>query len=110
MAAFPVSVAGRLPQQKFRGLRGVHAPYGLPARGVARATLSLRSFGRIVTSPAVPLATGWNDSCRVGIAPTEDRHLGTAHSDSAFHFGRRSIPGELRSGRVARTGDRATTR
>ncbi len=37
------------------------------------ATLSIRSFGSIVTSTAAPIATGWSDSCRVGFAPTEDR-------------------------------------
>jgi hypothetical protein len=79
-AAFPVSVPGRLPRRTFRGLLSVHARYGLPARGAACATLSIGSFGRIVTSPAAPLATGWNDSCRVGLAPTEDRHLCTAHT------------------------------
>jgi hypothetical protein len=81
-AAFPVSVPGRLPHQTFRGLLGVHSRYGLPARGVAYATLSIRSFGSIVTSTAAPIATGWNDSCRVGLAPTEDRHLSTAHTDT----------------------------
>ena len=35
-AAFPVSVAGRLPHYPFRGLLSVHSRYGLPARGVAK--------------------------------------------------------------------------
>jgi hypothetical protein len=83
-AAFPVSMAGRLPHQTFRGLLGVHSRYGLPARGAASTALSIRSFGSIVPSTAVPIATGWNDSCRVGIAPTEDRRLGTAHTDTSF--------------------------
>jgi len=83
-AAFPVSVPGRLPHQTFRGLLGVHSRYGLPARGAAWTALSIRSFGSIVTSTAAPIATGWNDSCRVGIAPTEDRRLGTAHTDTDF--------------------------
>ena len=29
------------------------------------------SFSRFVTSTTVPIATGWNDSCRVGFSPTE---------------------------------------
>ena len=41
--------------------------------------LSIESFGDIVTSIAAPIATGWSESCRVGIAPTEDRRLCTAH-------------------------------
>ena len=28
---------------------------------------------------AVPIATGWNDICRVGLAPTGTVHLCTAH-------------------------------
>jgi hypothetical protein len=34
-AAFPDSVAGRLPRCAFRGLLGVHSRYGLLARGIA---------------------------------------------------------------------------
>ncbi len=26
-----------------------------------------------------PVASGWSDSCRVGLAPTEERRLSTAH-------------------------------
>ena len=37
-------------------------------------------FSRFVTSTTVPIATGWNDPCRVGFAPTEVVHLCTAHS------------------------------
>src|SRR5258708_12569211 len=43
-----------------------------------RTTLSIEGFGDLVTSIAAPIATGWSESCRVGIAPTEDRHLFTA--------------------------------
>ena len=60
-AAFPVFTAGRLPRSAFRGLLGVHSRYGLPARGVARATLSIGGFGGFVTSTAAPIATGWSD-------------------------------------------------
>ena len=35
-AAFPIPLLGRLPHYAFRGLLGVHACYGLPARGVAQ--------------------------------------------------------------------------
>ncbi len=27
-----------------------------------------------------PVASGWSDSCRVGLAPTEERRLSTAHT------------------------------
>src|SRR5260370_40726243 len=82
-SAFAGSVAGRLPRQTFRGLLGVHSRYGLPARGAAWTALCIGSFGSIVTSTAVPIATGWNDSLRVGIAPTEERRRGTWHTDTS---------------------------
>jgi len=37
------------------------------------------SGGRFVTSTTAPMATGWSDSCRVGLAPTERSRLFTAH-------------------------------
>src|SRR5260370_22509996 len=48
------------------------------------SALSIEGFGDLVTSIAAPIATGWSESCRVGIAPTEDRHLDTAHTDTDF--------------------------
>lgn len=65
---------------RFRGLLGVHSRYGLVTRGAAGATLSTRGFGKVVTSPTARIATGWSASCRVGIAPTEDQCLITAHN------------------------------
>ena len=53
--------------------------YGLPARGVAYATLCTEGFSDFVTSIAAPIATGWNDSCRAGFTPAEDARLFTAH-------------------------------
>ena len=40
-----------------------------------KAALYTRGFGEFVTSPAAPIATGRSESCRVGLAPTEDRRL-----------------------------------
>ncbi len=60
-AAFPVFTAGRLPHRAFRGLLSVHSRYGLPARGVAKATLSIEGSGGFVASTAAPIATGWSD-------------------------------------------------
>jgi hypothetical protein len=37
--------------------------------------LSIEGFSDVAAS----IATGWSDNCRVGFAPTEDRHLITAH-------------------------------
>jgi hypothetical protein len=44
-AAFPMSEAGPLPQQMFRGLLSVHARYGLPARYLVQSTSVLSIHG-----------------------------------------------------------------
>jgi hypothetical protein len=47
-----------------------------PANSLSRqAALSIEGFNDIVTSIAAPIATGWNDSCRAGIAPAENARL-----------------------------------
>ena len=46
------------------------------------AARCIEGFGDFVTSIAAPIATGWSESCRVGMAPTEDQRLCTAHNDS----------------------------
>jgi hypothetical protein len=38
-------------------------------------TLSVGGFSGFIAFTTAPIATGWSDSCRVGIAPTEDRRL-----------------------------------
>ena len=52
-------------------------------------------FSRFVTSTTVPIATGWNDPCRVGFAPTEAAHLCTAHFITAGYES--LFPGSSRS-------------
>jgi len=79
MSAFPVIQAGRLPHHPFRGLLSVYSRYGLHTRQVPCRTLYTEGFSRFVTSTTAPIATGWSDSCRVGIAPTERPCLCTAH-------------------------------
>ncbi len=37
-------------------------------------------FSHFITSMTAPVASGWSDSCRVGLAPTEERRLSTAHT------------------------------
>jgi hypothetical protein len=37
-------------------------------------------FSHFVTSMTAPIASGWSDSCRVGLAPIEERRLVTAHT------------------------------
>src|SRR5215831_6894393 len=39
------------------------------------ATLCIEGFGSFVTSTAAPIATGRSESCRVGLAPTEELRL-----------------------------------
>ena len=39
-----------------------------------------RGFSYFVTSIAAPIATGWSNSYRVGLKPTEKRRLTTAHT------------------------------
>ncbi len=48
------------------------------------AVLSIEGSGSFVTSATAPIATGWSNSCQVGIAPTEERHLFTAHGHPGF--------------------------
>ena len=75
----PESQAGRLPHCPFRGLLDVHCSLR-PVRSLSPfGPFSIGSFNRFVASAAVPTATGWNDPCRVGFAPTGTVHLCTAH-------------------------------
>jgi hypothetical protein len=38
-----------------------------------------RRLWRLVASTTTPIATGWSESCRVGLAPTRTTDLVTAH-------------------------------
>src|SRR5262249_35223759 len=60
-AAFPVKKSGRLLQLLFRGLLSVHSCYGLHARRIANAILSIESSDRFVASTVVSIATGWSE-------------------------------------------------
>jgi hypothetical protein len=83
-AAFPKCLVGRLPRTSFRGLYGVHITLR-PARSPHRlAACCLEGFDGFVTSTAAPIATGWSDLCRVGITPTEEPRLCTAHGHPSF--------------------------
>ena len=84
-SAFPVSLAGRLPHQIFRGLLSVRSRYGLHARQVPYRTLYTRGFSRFVTSTTAPVATGRSDSCRAGFAPAERQRLITAHNENPLN-------------------------
>ena len=126
IAITPVGPLGafvaRLPQQRrpspssrrvgshinlFEACSAFTARYGLHARQVPCRTLYTGSFNRFVTSTTVPIATGWNDSCRVGIAPTEKsrlpRRTGTSDLFVNVHLGT-----EMHSFIVANLGNRTT--
>jgi hypothetical protein len=81
-AAFPLLVQDRRTHWTFRGLLNVHSRHGLPARCIAKAThLSrrLRRFRHLRRrSDSYRLE---RPSCRLGIAPTEEQHLYTAHTN-----------------------------
>jgi hypothetical protein len=74
-------VQGRRTHWTFRGLLDVHSRYGLPARCIAKATHLSRRLRRFCClhrrSDSYRLE---RTSCRVGVAPTEDQHLFTAHT------------------------------
>jgi hypothetical protein len=55
-------------------------------------TLSIGGFSGFIASTTAPIATGWSDSCRVGIAPTGNRRL----SRRTEKCGLRVHPGEYR--------------
>jgi hypothetical protein len=79
ISAFPEIMAGRLPHHVFRGLLSVHSRYGLHTHQVTFMTLYTGGFSRFVTSTTAPIATGWNESCRAGVAPAGKPCLCTAH-------------------------------
>ena len=74
-------VQGRRTHWTFRGLLDVHSRYGLPARCIAKATHVSRRLRRLRylhrRSDSYRLE---RPSCRVGVAPTEDQYLSTAHT------------------------------
>ena len=49
------------------------------ARRATKVTLYTEGFSRFVTSTTAPIATGWSESCRVGLSPTGKSRLCTAH-------------------------------
>ena len=86
-AAFPGSRTGRLPHHCFRGLLGVHACYGLPARGAAETALCIEGSGGLVASTAAPIASGWSDPVAGrGLHPQKTRASTPAHLFHPFHF------------------------
>ena len=70
-AAFPQFGDGRLPHYSYRGLLSIHSRFGLQLRQVAKSDPYTRDSGSFVTSTTPPVATGWNDPCRTGLAPAK---------------------------------------
>src|SRR6202011_2164604 len=102
MAAFPDFWAGRLPHCVFRGLLSVYSRYGLHTCQVTYMTLYTGGFSRFVASAAVPIATGWSDTCRAGFAPAKKPCLRTAHQKSYASAPRLSTA-NFRQTRLAKT-------
>jgi len=51
-----------------------------PAHSRSRlTTLSIEGFRQVVAFPPAPIATGWSDPCREGLAPSQEPCLSTAH-------------------------------
>ena len=57
---------------------------GLHTRAVTIRDTLIEGFSHFVTSMTAPIASGWS-GCRVGLAPTGKRRLGTAHTRNG-HF------------------------
>ena len=80
-SGLPHARARSAPHWTFRGLLDVHSRYGLSARCIAKATHLSRRLRRFCClhrrSDSYRLE---RPSCRVGIAPTGDQHLSTAHN------------------------------
>ena len=70
-AAFPQFGDGRLPHYSYRGLLSIHSRFGLQLRQVASSDPCTGDSGSFVTSTTPPVATGWNDPCRTGLAPAK---------------------------------------
>jgi hypothetical protein len=79
-SGLPQVSGGSAPAYDFsRPPRRSQLSYGLLTRHTAERRVFLEGFDGFVTSTATPIATGWSDLCRVGIAPTEKLHLFTTH-------------------------------
>src|ERR1700757_1381048 len=50
-------------------------------------TLSTGGFRQVVAFPPAPIATGWSDPCREGLAPSQEPCLSTAHDYIITMFG-----------------------
>src|SRR6476619_4923974 len=50
-------------------------------------TLSTGGFRQVVAFPPAPIATGWSDPCREGLAPSQEPCLSTAHDFITTTFG-----------------------
>src|SRR5437016_4903130 len=60
------------PAQRLLALQPAHSRSHL-------MTLSIGGFRQVVTFPPAPIATGWSDPCRKGLAPSQELCLSTAH-------------------------------
>jgi hypothetical protein len=82
------------PAQRLLALQPVHSPSHL-------VTLSTGGFSRVVTFPTAPIATGRNDLCREGLAPSQEPRLSTAHLIRDLPGDRLFCPRHPRARRIA---------
>src|SRR6266542_2782558 len=87
----------------FEACSAFTARCSLHARQVTKVTLYTEGFSRFVTSTTAPITTGWSESCRVGLSPTEKSRLsrrteifGLAHRRSVLPRDDDAIGGDWR--------------
>ena len=106
VAAFPVQSPGQPPHRYFsRPARRLLTLQ--PAHSRNRLTiLSIGGFRPVVAFPPAPIATGWSDPCREGLAPSQELCLSTAHDCFAARAprndGRSRVNGSSNSTRCSR--------
>jgi len=77
VSAFPERVIGSACASSFS--RFARRSLALRPAHARCHRISWHAFSHFVTSIAAPVASGWS-VCRVGVAPTGERRLGTAHT------------------------------
>lgn len=73
MAAFPMLKLGRLRITAFEACSTFTRVTACALAESPEVTLYIEGFSRFVTSTTAPIATGWSESCRVGLLPLKDR-------------------------------------
>jgi len=59
--------------------------------GSPKVIRCIRGFSHFVAAMTAPIASGWRESCRVGLSPTDRRRLSTAHTPTG-HYTAQATP------------------